>query len=302
MRYAHVPGLPGLLLALAAACTTPLAYDVDDDSAAGEPWIPTDGDGDGWIPPEDCDDANAAVHPGATEYCGGLDDDCDGLVDAEDPSLSEEGARECSVDADGDGMGGGAPSVGCGACPEGWVTDAGDCDDGAPDVYLGAPETCDGRDEDCDGDVDDHLPLHLRPFYRDGDGDGFGALSSGQFESCDPEGVPVDAEYVADDTDCDDGDGGIHPGAPEWCDAVDQDCDGETKDGDSVDAAPWYADADGDGYGVEGEEVRGCTRPLGYAGAAGDCDDGAPGVNPGAGEACGDGVDDDCDGVPDDGC
>ncbi len=43
--------------------------------------VPGDGDGDGYAPPEDCNDANPAVHPGAVEGCNGLDDDCDGQLD-----------------------------------------------------------------------------------------------------------------------------------------------------------------------------------------------------------------------------
>jgi hypothetical protein len=39
-----------------------------------------DGDGVRWC--DDCDDANPAVHPGATEMCGnGIDDNCNGAVD-----------------------------------------------------------------------------------------------------------------------------------------------------------------------------------------------------------------------------
>ncbi|MFC2174446.1 Ig-like domain-containing protein [archaeon] len=40
-----------------------------------------DGDGDGYDNQTDCNDANAAVNPGATEACNGIDDDCDGTID-----------------------------------------------------------------------------------------------------------------------------------------------------------------------------------------------------------------------------
>jgi cysteine-rich repeat protein len=43
--------------------------------------VPGDSDGDGYAPPTDCNDANAAVHPGAAEACNGVDDDCDMQID-----------------------------------------------------------------------------------------------------------------------------------------------------------------------------------------------------------------------------
>ncbi len=41
----------------------------------------TDGDGDGYCAGDDCNDGNAAIHPGAAETCDGVDNDCDGTVD-----------------------------------------------------------------------------------------------------------------------------------------------------------------------------------------------------------------------------
>ena len=49
--------------------------------------VPGDSDGDGWAPPADCNDHNAAVFPGAPESCDGLDNDCNGIVDDPFPDL-----------------------------------------------------------------------------------------------------------------------------------------------------------------------------------------------------------------------
>jgi hypothetical protein len=74
------------------------------------------------------------------EVCdNGLDDDCNGLADADDP------ACPVCTDYDGDGF-----SVEGGDC--GLV----DCDDSNPSVNPGAEEICDNViDDDCDGSVDE---------------------------------------------------------------------------------------------------------------------------------------------------
>ncbi len=61
----------------ADTATTDTADTDTADSDSGAP----DADGDGSPDADDCDDADPAVHPGATEACNQADDDCDGLVD-----------------------------------------------------------------------------------------------------------------------------------------------------------------------------------------------------------------------------
>ncbi len=123
--------------------TTGATSNSGDDTGGGTPGD-TDADGDGYSA-DDCDDADAAVHPGAVEVCNGLDDDCSGLID--DGVLTPWYA-----DSDSDGFGDPELSVEDCAAPAGFVADATDCDDADAAVAPGVLETCgDGVDNDCDG-------------------------------------------------------------------------------------------------------------------------------------------------------
>src|SRR5690242_10838537 len=70
--------------------------------------------------PDDCDDADPAIHPGASEACDGIDDDCDGEIDPD--------ARTWFADADHDGFGTTELQLDACAAPAGFTDVAGDCD------------------------------------------------------------------------------------------------------------------------------------------------------------------------------
>ncbi len=108
----------------------------------------------------DCNDADASVHPGQGDSCGGVDDDCDGMTDEDHGAEVCDGAdNDCDghtddIDVDRDGVS---------AC-------AGDCDDVDADVNpMHAEVGGDGKDNDCDATTRD----------RDGDGDGFDSANDG---------------------------------------------------------------------------------------------------------------------------
>lgn len=171
---------------------------------------------------DDCDDTDAADHPGASETCDGDDDDCDTLVDDADDDVDLATGGTWYGDGDGDGYGDAAARVAACEQPAGAVGDATDCDDGDAAVNLAASELCDGIDNDCDGSVDEDDAVDALTWYGDVDGDGFGDATVPVTACAEPLG------YVSDATDCDDTDAAVYPGSPEECDGDDDDCDGRT--------------------------------------------------------------------------
>jgi hypothetical protein len=273
---------------------------VDESAADAATWYADadgDGHGDGGVSTSactapsgyvsdaaDCDDGDAAVHPEAVELCDGIDNDCDGLADEDDPDLADAGTWY--ADSDGDGYGDADSAVQACSAPSGYVSDDADCDDSDGAISPAAVEYCDGLDNDCDGAIDEDDAADTATWYADADGDGYGDGSVTTSACAQPSG------HVADSSDCDDDNNTVYPGASELCEGLDNDCDGSIDEGALL---TWYADADGDGFGDAGVTTEACTPPAGYGGDANDCDDADGAVNPAADEYC-NGIDDDCDG------
>ncbi len=276
-----------------------------------------DGDGDGFgfgagCRGPDCDETDDAVYLGATERCDGVDNDCDDRVDDDVVGLGlpcesgfpgecaagvvacRDGIEVCEaiaapvpercdgLDNDCDGAidegeaagsalvracyAGPAATRDVGLCRAGVET----CADGSwgtcTDQVVPATESCNGFDDDCDGEVDEGAP-----------GAGLVCVSG------------LEGECSLGVTACVDGTAICEPtttGRPEICDGVDNDCDGAVDQGDPGGGAACAT-------GLLG--ACGTGRTSCVAGAL-QC---AAVTEPGD-EVC-DGVDNDCNGVVDDG-
>ena len=214
---------------------------VDDQGQEVAIGIPGDQDCDGFGE-DDCDDFNPDASPAANETCGNeIDDDCDGAADEDvdedgdlvttcggdcddgrpgvnpnEPERCDGHDNDCNglCDEDIDGDGDHVTVCGSTVLEDGtcfaFDPEDGDCDDGDSFTYPGAAETCDGLDNNCDGVCDDDSGN----IDRDDD----------FYTSC---GSVVGQCGLADHLiDCEPDIGHIHPGAPEVCDGVDDDCDG----------------------------------------------------------------------------
>ncbi len=264
--------------------------DQDCTSAnAGSSDLGVDQDGDSWSLPEDCDDDDREVYPGAPERCeeddeAPIDQDCGGTPEADVEGEEAEGCVLWAPDLDGDGFGDEDAGTLC-TCAEPEPTEtvpqwasgvddgaSWDCDDADPLVYPGAEPSCatEGLDADCDGEVDEEPFPDCVVWYEDRDGDGLGEPDETLCACEQPAG------YVATADDC-----------------------------TSAEKETWYRDADGDGAGVEGDTTSDGTPPsrvlcaaegVYTAETAGDCDDTDASVGPDMEEDCDETVDRDCDG------
>lgn len=197
----------------------------------------------------DCDDDPAtgySVHPEATELCNYIDDDCDGQTDEGDPGggvpcstgisgICSAGTTDCqsgflecvqnayattetcngldddcdgesdegfgTVDEDGDGY------LGCADCN--------DIPGEGASIYPGATELCNGTDDDCDNETDEDFP------------DVDAVCTTSDFGACQGHGLYI-CNLAGDGIECDAVAG---TASPEVCNNIDDDCDGNTDEG-----------------------------------------------------------------------
>jgi MYXO-CTERM domain-containing protein len=233
--------------------------------------------------PLDCNDNDAAIKPGVAEITGdGVDQNCDVAETCWDDADNDNDRHATNTRASADSD--------CNDANESLTAAVVDCDDNDAQRASGNTETVGNeKDNNCD---------NQELCWADADNDNT-RHASNTVVSADQDCQDNNEAPTSFLLDCDDNDNTAFPGNTEITgNNNDNNCDG---------IEICYADADNDNYRHPTNTVSSTTDEdcldsfEGQATDGQDCDDNRALTNPGANDVCGNGIDDDCDGVGDNG-
>ena len=188
----------------------------------------------------DCNDLATSTKPTADEVCDNFDNNCNGQID-------ESGAKGCKVyykDKDGDKFGDNDDSACLCASKKtaDWIDQGGDCDDAKKEVKPGVDEKCNKFDDNCNGKTDEEGAEGCKLFYTDADLDGYGPAVGANGLTLGKCLCAANKIYTTDKPgDCDDNQKKVNPTVLEICNGVDDDCSGQTDDGNAAASCPAVA-------------------------------------------------------------